>query len=182
MRTQLYEGMFLVDNDAVRADFQKTKSVVTDVITKHDGTINTARRWDERRLAYPIEGHLRATYVLVFFTMDTQSVSILRRDLELSETVLRYLIRSVEVVPEGEQALHEAELAPDFVAPAPPEEDEVVPEPAPEAPRERREAAPAKAGDADSEKTDKAAEPEKTDKAEKTEAPATAGATESTEG
>ena len=126
MRHQLYEGMFLVDNDRVREDWKRAKALVTDVIAKHGGEIESARRWDERRLAYTIEGKTRATFLLTFFRIDTQKVAILRRDLELSEPILRYLIKRVEAVPAAESALAQAELAADFVVPAPPLEDEVV--------------------------------------------------------
>ena len=50
----LYEGMFLIDNDTVRAGWASAKAVVTDLIAKHGGSVSSARRWDERRLAYPI--------------------------------------------------------------------------------------------------------------------------------
>ena len=46
---QLYEGMFLLDNQAVRDDWNAAKAVVTSLLAKHGGRVQTARRWDERR-------------------------------------------------------------------------------------------------------------------------------------
>jgi len=126
VRTQLYEGMFLVDNETVRESWKAAKAAVTDVLAKHGAKIETARRWDERRLVYPIQRRLRATYLLVHFELDTQAIAGLRRDLELSERVLRYLLKSVEAVPEGERELSQVELADDFVVPEPPPEVEAV--------------------------------------------------------
>jgi small subunit ribosomal protein S6 len=35
--------------------------------------ILSSRRWDERRLAYPIKGQNRGTYLLVYFSRPTPS-------------------------------------------------------------------------------------------------------------
>ena len=119
----LYEGMFLLDNQAVRADWRKAKSLVTDTLEKHGARVNTARRWDERKLAYEIKGRMRGTYLLSYYEVGTEGIVGLRRDLELSEQVLRYLMLRVDEVPAGEQALHEAELDESFEIPLPPEDD-----------------------------------------------------------
>lgn len=118
--TKLYEGMYLVDNDVVREDWNKAKALVTGAVEKHGGKVITARRWDERRLAYPISGKLRATYLLSYFEIDKDALTLMTRDFELSEHVLRYLQLAVDVVPEAEFELAQAEGAADFTVPAPP--------------------------------------------------------------
>lgn len=135
---RLYEGMFLVDNEAVREDWKGVKSALTGLVEKHGARVETARRWDERRLAYPIAGRLRGTYFLLHFKSDTQAVAGMRRDLELSEIVLRYILKRVEALPEGEQELSDAELAADYVAPPPPTDEAPEPEPEPEGRRAER--------------------------------------------
>ena len=47
--SQIYEGMFLLDNDLVREGWDGAKSTVTAALEKHGGKVHTARRWDERR-------------------------------------------------------------------------------------------------------------------------------------
>ena len=121
----LYEGMFLLDNNVVREDWNKAKGIPVGVLEKHGASITTSRRWAERSLAYTIQKSNRGTYLLVHFDADPGSIQIMRRDLELNETVMRYLILSTEEIPEGEQELHEAELTADFSVPEPPE-DHVV--------------------------------------------------------
>ena len=123
--TYLYEGMFLVDNDLVRADWERAKSMVTNMLTKHGGTVRTARRWDERALAYPIKGRRRGTYILTYAELPGSSMENLKRDLDLNESVLRYLIVRKEEVPATEGELAIAEQAPDFVVPVPPTDDSV---------------------------------------------------------
>ena len=121
--TQTYEAMFLLDNQVVREDWKKAKSVVTDLLKKHGGRVSCARRWDERRLAYPISRHRRATFCLAYYEMPDEGITALRRDLDLSENILRYLILAKDQVPPGEAELAAAEDAADFVVPAPPPDD-----------------------------------------------------------
>lgn len=124
---RLYEGMFLLDNQLVREDWKAAKSAVSDLLQKHGAKIRTLRRWDERRLAYPIKNQRRATYFLAYFDVDTGAIPALRRDLELSEKVLRNLLLSCEAVPEKEAELAQAEYAEGFSVPPPPPDD--TPEP-----------------------------------------------------
>ena len=121
----LYEGMFLLDNNVVREDWNNAKGTATGILEKHGASVTTSRRWAERSLAYTIKKRNRGTYLLVHFEVDPSSISIIRRDLELNEIVMRYLILTTDDVPEGEAELHEAELSADFSVPEPPE-DHVV--------------------------------------------------------
>jgi len=91
--------MCLLDNREVRKGWESLKDAIGGLFTKHDAKILSNRRWDERRLAYPIEGQNRATYLLVYFSSDTQTIPALRRELEFSEPMLRYMITECEEVP-----------------------------------------------------------------------------------
>jgi len=119
----LYEGMFLIDNDLVREDWSSAKAVVTDTLEKYGATVQTARRWDERALAYPINGHRRATYLLTYFELGSDSGPDLRRDLEMNDHVLRYMILRTDELPEDEREAASAEGADDYEAPAPKADD-----------------------------------------------------------
>ena len=125
--TRIYEGMFLLDNDAVRAGWDSAKGIVTGLLEKHGGKAQTARRWDERRLAYPIKHRKRATYLLAYYEIPADKVPDFVRDLDISESVLRYLLTRAESVPAKEMELSQAELASDFSVPEPP--DDSAPEP-----------------------------------------------------
>jgi ribosomal protein S6 len=93
--------MCLLDNREVRKGWQPLKESVTGLFTKHGAQILSARRWDERRLAYPIDGQQRATYLLAYLKADTQSITGIRRDLQFSDIVLRSLVLSCEEVPQS---------------------------------------------------------------------------------
>ncbi len=132
--TRTYECMILIDNDAVRAGWKDTKSTIAGLVQKHGGSVVTARRWAERRLAYPIRHKNRATYLLAYLDLVPSRIADLRRDLDISETCLRYLILEAETVPDEERKLSAEEEAGDFVVPEPPADDAVdEPEPPAEA-------------------------------------------------
>jgi small subunit ribosomal protein S6 len=124
--------MFLLDNDVVREGYEGAKALVTGALDKHGATLLSARRWDERRLAYPIKGRRRATFLITYYQIDGNEIPGLRREFDLSEKVLRYLFNSVDAVPEGEVELAQAEGATDFTVPEPPADDAPDPEPEPE--------------------------------------------------
>lgn len=105
--------MCLLDNREVRKGWEPLKAAVAGVFTKHGAKVLSNRRWDERRLAYAIQGQNRATYLLTYFSADTQTVSAVRRDLEFSESVMRYLLTECEEVP---QSAYEPEAAFDVAA------------------------------------------------------------------
>jgi len=115
--------MFVLDNNVVREGWSDAKAVVTGTLEKHGGKVLNARRWDERRLAYPIAGKNRGTFLLAYYEMPTDGISAMRRDFDLSERVLRYLELGVDAIPEGEEELAAAEQSADFSVPEPPDDD-----------------------------------------------------------
>lgn len=123
--TNTYEGMFLLDNQVVRADWRQAKALVTDLLAKNGAKVLCARRWDERKLAYTIRGRTRATYLLTYFEVDGPALNGMRRDFELDERVLRYLMLRVDAVPAGELEKAAEEGAEGYVVPTPPTEESV---------------------------------------------------------
>jgi len=93
--------MCLLDNREVRKGWQPLKDAISAQFTKHGAKILSSRRWDERRLAYPIDGQLRGTYLLVYIAVDTQAVAAIRRDLQFNESLLRWLLVDCPEVPQG---------------------------------------------------------------------------------
>ncbi len=128
-RTRNYECMCLLDNGEVRKGWEPLKDAVAGMFTKHEAKVLSNRRWDERRLAYSIKGQQRATYLLLYFAADTQTLPSIRRELEFSESMLRYMITECEDIPAD---AYEPEA--EFDVNAIPEDDapEVAPEVAPE--------------------------------------------------
>jgi len=88
---RVYEGMFVLDSGK-SGDWNAAAAQVHGILTRYGATILDSRKWDERRLAYEIKGRKRGAYILVYFDAPRPNITSIRHDLELSETVLRYLI------------------------------------------------------------------------------------------
>ena len=153
-----YECMVLLDNREVKKGWQALKDTVSGLFKKHGGEVLSAKRWEERRLMYPIGRCKRGTYLLVYFKGESLQTSAIRRELELNEQVLRHLILTCEEIPatayDAEAAFDESALS-------------VEDTPAPAEPVAPVEVEEGKAGDAKAEAADKAEKGEKADKNEK---------------
>jgi small subunit ribosomal protein S6 len=89
--------MFLLDSAKVAVNCDDSVKHVHAILTKHNAEIVASRQWDERRLAYPVEGHKKGTYLLTYFKTDGSSVKDIVADCHLSDLILRELILKVPV-------------------------------------------------------------------------------------
>ena len=80
MRTRDYEAMFLLNNDAAIADFDGTAGQVDHILERAGAKIVQKEKWDERKLAYEIGGHKRATYYLTYFRAPTDAPAKIAAD------------------------------------------------------------------------------------------------------
>ena len=96
MRTRDYEAMFLLHNDKALADFDGTAAAVDHIVERSGAKIVKKEKWDERKLAYEIRGHKRATYYLLYFRAPTTAIAPIKADAGLSEKIIRHLIVGLE--------------------------------------------------------------------------------------
>jgi small subunit ribosomal protein S6 len=85
-----YEGMFLLD--AGNPDFQAASEPVRNILDRNEATTLAIKLWDERRLAYEIQGKRRGLYVLSYFASDPARIAEIERDCRLDERILRVLL------------------------------------------------------------------------------------------
>ncbi len=95
MPVNTYEGMFLLDSAKVAVSWDDAVRHVHDILAKHNSEIVASRQWDERRLAYPVEGQKKGTYLLTYFKTDGSNLKDIVADCRLSELVLRELVLKV---------------------------------------------------------------------------------------
>lgn len=88
----IYEGMFLLDSGRAAKDWEATRALVDGVLERYGAKPVLADRWDERKLAYAIKRQKRGTYYLNYFDATGDAVTNIRRDLTLTEGVLRFLV------------------------------------------------------------------------------------------
>lgn len=108
---KLYEAMFVIDVQAV-ADNASMEGEVRRILGRAEAEILICRKWEDRRLAYEIDGRKRGSYWLTYFNASPEKVVGIERDVQLSEKVLRVLVLRVEEVPQSEYAPREAEGQP----------------------------------------------------------------------
>ncbi len=89
---RVYEALFLVDTAIAAADWDGTIKMIESILGRVEAEILSIRKWDERKLAYDINGKSRGTYILTYFRMDTQKVASLERAIRLSEKIMRVMI------------------------------------------------------------------------------------------
>jgi len=88
----LYEGLFLLDQQAVATDFAGAIDDLKALLERSEVDLITLVKWDERKLAYDIKGQRRGTFLLALFRCDGSQISRIERACNLSDTVLRCLI------------------------------------------------------------------------------------------
>ncbi len=106
---RLYEGMFIISDTVAGSDWEAAVKHVEDLLKKRGAEILKSEKWEERKFAYKLKGHKRGTYLLVFFNAPTDSITLIKRDFELSDNVLRTLIVKVDKIKESKPAEEEAE-------------------------------------------------------------------------
>jgi len=87
--------MFLLDSTKAATAWEDTVKHVHDILTKHHSEIVASRQWDERRLAYPVEGHKKGTYLLTYFKTESANLKDIAADCRLSDIILRDLLLKV---------------------------------------------------------------------------------------
>ena len=99
MGSQLYESMFLMDAAVGEEGIPEAVRHITELLGRFDVRIERIEKWGERELCYPIGKTRNGLYLLFFFHADTEKVSDIRRVLNISEQVVRFIILGADGVP-----------------------------------------------------------------------------------
>ena len=96
-----YEAMFLLP-PAAATEQEKSLQLVRGIVERHSGKILVIKKWDERKLAYEMNGQKRGLYIIVYFTAPGPAVTAIERDVNLSEEVIRVLVTHAEHLSQDE--------------------------------------------------------------------------------
>lgn len=96
MAKTVYEAMFIFDSNRFGRDPGGVSGAVAALVQKLGGEVLAARLWEERRLAYPINGQRKGTYWLSYFRLESRQLSELNRECRLNESILRSLVLKVD--------------------------------------------------------------------------------------
>ena len=96
MASNVYEGMFIFDSGRYGRDPEGVSGAISKMIENAGGEMLVSRLWEERRLAYPINGQRKGTYWLTYFRVEGQKLPQITRQSELNDNVLRSLLLKVD--------------------------------------------------------------------------------------
>ncbi len=86
-----YEAMFLL-SQATAAAFSEAIAHINEVLARGHAELIAMKKWDERRLAYEVDGQKRGVYILAYFKAPGPDIAHIERDCNLSEKIMRVLI------------------------------------------------------------------------------------------
>ncbi|MEE9603717.1 MAG: 30S ribosomal protein S6 [Thermoguttaceae bacterium] len=96
MAENVYEGMIILNANRYGRDPEAVSGQVPQMINEAGGEMLVSRLWEERRLAYPIEGQRKGAYWLTYFRLDSGKLAEIRRKCQLSDSILRVLFLKVD--------------------------------------------------------------------------------------
>jgi small subunit ribosomal protein S6 len=102
LQQRLYEGMFLVNPTAISASVSAAADEVRRILDRGHAQVEALYRWDDRRLAFPIEGQKRGIYFVAYFRATGAGVAHIESDVNYSETVLRCLVTRADHIGDVE--------------------------------------------------------------------------------
>lgn len=94
--SNLYEGLFLMSQSAVGSGIGSAIEHIRDILGRIDAEIITLRKWDDRKLAYPVKGQKRGLFLFSLFRADGTKLAEAERACNLSEQVLRVMVTRCE--------------------------------------------------------------------------------------
>ena len=96
MAEHVYEGLFILDSNKYSRDTGGVSGQIPEMIQRLGGSMLANRLWEDRRLAYPINGQRKGTYWLTYFRLESGQLGALNRTCQLSESILRTLFLKVD--------------------------------------------------------------------------------------
>ena len=100
---RMYEGLFLIDNAHANTEWDNVVKHIHDILQKNGAEILKTEKWGEKKLAYKIKGHKRGTYLLIHFNAKNSAIATVRRDFQLSDYIVRFLIVKDDKIEELSQ-------------------------------------------------------------------------------
>jgi len=96
MPVNSYECLFLLDPTKTATDMDGVRTQLHHTLEKHGAEILASRKWDDRKLAYPIKGHKKGLYYLTYFKAESKKISEMELDFRLSEIILRHMVSVID--------------------------------------------------------------------------------------
>lgn len=106
MANTTYEGLFIIDSNRYHREGAAIVKSIEQIITAAGGELLVSRIWDERRLAYAVDGHRKGVYWLIYFQSPGPSLIGVNRQLRIKEEVLRFMLIKLDARVAGAMVEH----------------------------------------------------------------------------
>ncbi len=107
-----YELTVLIHPD-LEADLETPLKTVRDIVTANKGTVTSEDNWGKKRLAYKIAKEDFAVYVFMELSLPAEAVAKVDSTLNITDSVLRHLLVSVDPKAKAAQAEADAKKSTD---------------------------------------------------------------------
>lgn len=87
-----YEAFYIVPPTLTDDEVQKVADNFKAVVEKNGGVVESAAKWDKRKLAYELKGLREGNYVLMNFEAPAQVPAELNRLMRISDDIVRHTI------------------------------------------------------------------------------------------
>ncbi len=91
-----YELLYIIDTAVEEEARAELIARFNTLIAENGGEVTEVNEWGKRRLAYAIDYKTEGYYVLVNFNAVPELPRELERNLQISDSVLRYLVTRIE--------------------------------------------------------------------------------------
>ncbi|MFV2069910.1 MAG: 30S ribosomal protein S6 [Pirellulales bacterium] len=96
MEENVYEGMFILDANRFARDAAAASGKVEKLIKAAGAELLVSRLWEERRLAYSINGQRKGAYWLTYFRVEGEKIRGLDRQCRISDGILRHMFLKID--------------------------------------------------------------------------------------
>ncbi len=96
MAKNVYETLLILDSNKYARDPGGVAAALSEMVEAIDGTVLASRLWMEQRLAYPMDGHQKGTYWLLYFEAEGKRLAELDRAFTLHEGVVREMTLRID--------------------------------------------------------------------------------------
>lgn len=87
-----YEVVYIIDPAVEEEARKELIAKFNTLITENGGSVEKVEEWGKRRLAYAIDYKTEGYYVLVNFEAESELPKELERNLQISDSVIRYQV------------------------------------------------------------------------------------------
>jgi len=88
----LYETTYILNPSLEEEQLTRLQEKYTEYVTKNGGEIINVENWGKRKLAYEVNGNTEGVYIIMKFSSQTQVAENLRRDMRLSDDVVKAMV------------------------------------------------------------------------------------------